>query len=717
MVFSINITKGSRATAAGANGILKQVNGVNGMPIAIAPGFPDLQDQFNQMGITHIRLHDCFGVADIDDGFVANRLSNQNQLIPNVPALSKEKAKKFIADFVNKRTIFPYAAAGMKSNNLTLASKNPNFSITDSYLKQILDNIPSLNPENIQREVFFRVGRTLDGGYEVPANFDIYASLVGQIVQRYAINYQSVGLPRKVTYWEIWNEPDLTFFWNNNNPQVYYEFYSKVARMIKSIDPSAKVGGAGVATGYNPGGAYLDGLLNYCRNTGTPIDFLSWHCYGNRTADPLTIIDIGNSIHATLIRYGYDNIESICSEWNSSPFSTVNTFSKVQSAKNAAYIASTLIGMQYCKTDKAYYYRGDGSSFGMFNNNPQPNNKAYKTFCTYAAQSFNLFTRIFETPYILQQNNPFNTGLITLAAENEAGNKMNILAANYQVDFGFVTGSVAGAETYKQYYLDTSKTVNQLTSTSNKNKWFAGSDPRKLSSENTVEQHSTVADLPTYGNAPTRTRNYTLSNTGVNFQVTNVPSNYQGYTITAYRIREGGRLDRMTPEEVTSSISTSMSNGTLYITDTGATLSTVTLYTVEFTGQSNGNTGGGGNTGGIIDGSNGMATYTVSIPANRKVALYEILPSNYSFIANKQYIIRSITENVAMYTCSGNTVFNPAQGNCSTGSRTYNISGGIITPYISGILNNSSLKGPVYFAATPSKSGTVSLTYTINRIT
>ncbi|OUI77849.1 glycoside hydrolase family 39, partial [Commensalibacter intestini] len=405
MVFSINIIKGSRNSGAGASGILKQVNGVNGIPISIAPGFPDLQDQFNQMGITHIRLHDGFGIGDIDDGFVANRGTNQNQLMVNVPTASQSKAKTFIADFVNKRTIFPYAAAGMKANNLALASQNANFEPTDSYLKRILDNDASVNPGNIQRDVLFRVGRTLDGGYEVPANFDIYAALVGEVVRRYGVNYQAVGLPRKITYWEIWNEPDLTFFWNNNNPQVYYEFYAKVARMIKSIDPSAKVGGCGVANGYNPGGAYLDGLLNYCKTTNTPIDFLSWHYYGNITADPQNVIDVGNAIQTSLNKYGYGNIESLCTEWNSSPFGKLYTMSNVQSATNAAYIASTLICMQYCKTDKAYYYRGDASSFGMFNDNPQPNNKAYKTFCTYAAQSFNLFTRLFETPYILNQSN------------------------------------------------------------------------------------------------------------------------------------------------------------------------------------------------------------------------------------------------------------------------------------------------------------------------
>ncbi|EHD13882.1 hypothetical protein CIN_12410 [Commensalibacter intestini A911] len=695
MVFSINITKGSRNSGAGASGILKQVNGVNGMPIAIAPGFPDLQDQFNQMGITHIRLHDCFGVADIDDGFVANRSSNQNQLIPNVPLLSQEKAKTFIADFVNKRTIFPYAAAGMRANDLTLASQSPNFATTDSYLKQILNNVASVNPGNIQREVFFRVGRTLDGGYEVPANFDIYASLVGQIVQRYAIDYQSVGLPRKVTYWEIWNEPDLTFFWNNNNPQVYYEFYSKVARMIKSIDPSAKVGGAGVANGYNPGGAYLDGLLNYCRSTGTPIDFLSWHYYGNRTGDPLNVIDIGNSIQSALNRYGYSNIESICSEWNSSPFSTVNTFSKVQSAKNAAYIVSSLIGMQYCKTDKAYYYRGDGSSFGMFNDNGQPLKPSKKTFCTYAAQSFNLFTRLFETPYILNQSNTFSTGLTTLAAENATGNKMNIIAANFEVGYGFVTGEVPADQYYKQYYLDTSKTVNQLTSTANKNKWFGGSDPRKLSSNNAVEQNRTVADLPTFGSLPSRSRSYGLSNTGLGVQINGIGSNYQGYLLTVYRIKEGGRLDRMTPEEVSSSIAAYMSNGILHITDTGAGSSTVTLYSVEFTTGPNGNTtdpnGGtnsGGNTGGggIINGNTNSVTYEVPIAAGIRTPLGMVLPQNYMFIANQQY---KLTISKGVSSCTAGNGIDVTVNRCAkVGDAQYSYKNSVFTPFISGILQS-----------------------------
>lgn len=135
------------------------------------------------------------------------------------------------------------------------------------------------------------------------------------------------------------------------------------------------------------GGEYIDGLLNYCKSNNVPIDFLSWHYYGNTTSDPQNILDIGDMIQNTLNKYGYNNIESLCTEWNSSPFGNVNTYSKVQSSKNAAYITSTFIYMQYTKVDLAHYYRGDASSFGLFNDEPG--------FCTYAGQAFSLYSKMF----------------------------------------------------------------------------------------------------------------------------------------------------------------------------------------------------------------------------------------------------------------------------------------------------------------------------------
>ncbi|KER00973.1 hypothetical protein LGZ99_22985 [Photorhabdus temperata] len=39
-------------------------------------GFPDLDDQFNQMEIKHLRLHDGFGIGDMDNYFQVDRKNN-----------------------------------------------------------------------------------------------------------------------------------------------------------------------------------------------------------------------------------------------------------------------------------------------------------------------------------------------------------------------------------------------------------------------------------------------------------------------------------------------------------------------------------------------------------------------------------------------------------------------------------------------------------------
>ncbi|KER04127.1 GH39 family glycosyl hydrolase, partial [Photorhabdus temperata] len=468
-IFSFN--KNHRDLSAGHHSLLKEVNGLNGVPKSLAPGFPDLDDQFNQMGITHIRIHDGFGIGDMDNYFQVDRLSDQSQMIVNVPEENKPAAKKLFTNISNVRSIFPYAAAGMRNHDISLALKEANYKMTDAYLRDIMNNQAELNPCNIQRQIMFRIGRSGEGGYEIPQDFDIYAILVGTLVNRYALNYARIGLPRKITYWQVWNEPDLLYFWNSDDPQKYYELYEKIARIIKAVDPSVKVGGAGIAFVNSKLEDYVDGFLRYCKDNDVPLDFFSWHGYVI-TGDPQNIIDVGNAVQQSLKDYGFINAESFCTEWNSSAIGTKNTYTKVQSPKNAAYIASTFIYMQYTKADRAYYYRGDGLSFGLFNNQISPKNPSIKNFCTYSAQSFYLFSRMFETPYILSGNKDFSTGLTVLVTENAEGNKINILAANYKVDKNFADGNSAPDYLYQQYYLDTSRTLNQLTDTWSKNKWF-----------------------------------------------------------------------------------------------------------------------------------------------------------------------------------------------------------------------------------------------------
>lgn len=253
-----------------------------------------------------------------------------------------------------------------------MAFKETNDAITDDYIRQIMNNNASVNPQGSQSEIMFRVGRTIDGSYELPTNFDIYAYPVETLVARYSANISLSGIPRKIAYREIWNGPDLTFFWNNIVPTRYYEFYALLARKIKEVDPSAKVGGAGVTNGFNPGGAFLYGLLAYCKSNNAPPDSISWHYYGNVTYDPQNIMDVGDAIQTFLQIDGFKDAENVCLERNSTPFASENVFSKVRSARNAAYLTSSLIYMQGFKVDRTYYYRGDALSFDLFNDTPNP---------------------------------------------------------------------------------------------------------------------------------------------------------------------------------------------------------------------------------------------------------------------------------------------------------------------------------------------------------
>lgn len=677
MVKTIKFQASQLDTNAGNNTLLKPVHGVNGSPKSLAPGFPDLDDQFNQMGITYIRMHDGYGVGDLDNRHQPNRTNNQDQFILNVPDNQKTQAKTLIAQIANKRAIFPNASNGMKNNSLEQALSNANYASTDAYFRDILTNQANLNPGNIQRDIMFRLGRSLDGGYELPENIDIYVSLIGELMKRYSKNYASIGLPRKIIYWELWNEPDLTFFWNSNDPKKYYDFYAKVARLAKSIDPDIKIGGSGVANGYNPGGAYTDQFLSYCQNNNVPIDFYSWHLYGNITADPQSIIDAGNQVQESLNNNGFGNIESICSEWNISPFSTKNVHSKTQSAKNAAFISSYFMGMQYTKVDKAYYYRADAASFGLFNDQDNSEIPGRKNFCTCAAQSFNLFSRMFETPYILASDKDFSSGIMALAGKNQSGSKINVLVSNYKVDPDFPKGDVPPKESilYQQHFLDTNRTIEQLNDNWSKDHWFGGSDPNTLYPQNDQTQKNPVQQLPVYAQLRAKPRNYTESDQGVELKIQNI--DFTGVKITAYRIQEGKGLNQMTPPEVSSQIKFTLTNGTLNIIDSGAKPSTVTFYTIEQ---------------GTEKPTPPDNTITKEFTIDRRgkkgcrYSFGALLPDDYNFQYGKKYRLEIEKKDATILTC---LIGSFLEGTCTTSrKKEYTYENEIFTPYFNGMRNN-----------------------------
>ena len=97
--------------------------------------------------------------------------------------------------------------------------------------------------------------------------------LMSHLVERYGIEEVSTW------FFEVWNEPNLPFFWAGTQEQ-YFELYKHTAEAIKKVDQRLKVGGP--ATSIN---AWIPDFIAFCKSSGAPVDFISTHHYPSD--DPL----------------------------------------------------------------------------------------------------------------------------------------------------------------------------------------------------------------------------------------------------------------------------------------------------------------------------------------------------------------------------------------------------------------------------------------------
>ena len=76
-------------------------------------------------------------------------------------------------------------------------------------------------------------------------------------------------------YFEVWNEPNLSGFWEGGDQKAYFALYDLTAKTIHSVDPALRVGGPSTA-----GAAWVPEFLAHVRQSGAPVDFVSTHTYG-----------------------------------------------------------------------------------------------------------------------------------------------------------------------------------------------------------------------------------------------------------------------------------------------------------------------------------------------------------------------------------------------------------------------------------------------------
>jgi xylan 1,4-beta-xylosidase len=76
-------------------------------------------------------------------------------------------------------------------------------------------------------------------------------------------------------YFEVWNEPNLSGFFEGADQKAYFELYDLTAKTLKAVDPELKVGGPSTA-----GAAWVPEFLAHVKQSGAPVDFVTTHTYG-----------------------------------------------------------------------------------------------------------------------------------------------------------------------------------------------------------------------------------------------------------------------------------------------------------------------------------------------------------------------------------------------------------------------------------------------------
>lgn len=237
------------------------------------------------------------------------------------------------------------------------------FACTDHYL---------LGCELADCEVFYRLGHRIEHevkkyGIHPPKDFKKWAVICEHIIRHYTEGWAD-GYHMKMTYWEIWNEPDAS--WRNwqksptwcGTKEQFYELYHITATHLKACFPHLKIGGPALA-------GDLEWAEMFFSQLKAPMDFFSWHCYAHTVED---VLHKTAKVKALLEKYGYGDVESILNEWNyvTGWLGDDIVYSNEQRRliKGAAYSAALMCACQYSPVDMLMYYDARPNEFwnGMF---------------------------------------------------------------------------------------------------------------------------------------------------------------------------------------------------------------------------------------------------------------------------------------------------------------------------------------------------------------
>ncbi len=443
-------------------------------------------DAFIEIGVDIFRTHDIDGTSGDGRGIIYNIVPEYFDTIKEINELQasedseSEEVQQQIADLQAK----------VDAIDLTDAS-----SYDFAELDAVIDNILATGSE-----VYFRYGASQndieDNTFpeEGTEEWDIFLSNLAVIAQQIVQHYQNGwddGYTDVLSYFEIWNEPDLADFWPNT-AQQYYEMYESVSKAVKEIDPSLPVGGPTLTT-LNDDEGIEESFIKYVYENDCPLDFYSYHFYPSNNCDPYDYSRWAYHLHTLLAEYGYGDIPMMLSEYGTVLFNPT-AFSMADSAE-ATYLASLLVYLQDTPVVRANIYNR------LVTTDDDGNSEITKLAYGYKAVS-----EMNETSQRLETTGGDQNGLAVLAGINDSSDQINILISNYEVP-----------------------TSQMLSNSESGNPMIVDN---KLSIPGVANWSLPVARILTYAN-----------NSGYNLTVTDIPFDTATVIVEQYRIDSDSNLE------------------------------------------------------------------------------------------------------------------------------------------------------------------------------
>jgi len=149
---------------------------------------------------------------------------------------------------------------------------------------------------------------------------------------------------------EVWNEPNLSIFWQGADQDEYFRLYEATARAVKDVDAAFQVGGPALSPGADE---WWAPFAEYVAARDVPVDFVSRHAYSSGPAQhvpfgtyqdlaaPQVLLDQFGAAREHLRGTALADLPVHITEFNSSycPDNPVH-----DTAYNAAYLAPVLAG-------------------------------------------------------------------------------------------------------------------------------------------------------------------------------------------------------------------------------------------------------------------------------------------------------------------------------------------------------------------------------------